>query len=79
MDTASFPSNKKDRGIYMLYTPISRKSQLNSLTANARFIRNIETRLLKVSWMDFSSIHMSTCSIKICTMLLFSVNTFHFN
>ena len=35
---------QQDRGIYLLYTRISRKSQVNSLTANARFIRNIGTR-----------------------------------
>ena len=63
----------------MLYTQISRKSQVNSLTANARFIRNIDTRFSVFSWMDFSSIHITTCSITICAKLLFSINTFHCN
>ena len=42
-----FFSNKEDRGIVLLYTRISRKSKVNCLTANARFVffRNIATRL----------------------------------
>ena len=39
-----FLSDKKDRGIFWLYTRISGKSQVNSFTANARCIRNIGTR-----------------------------------
>ena len=34
---------KKGKGIYLLYTRISRNSQFNFLTANARFSRNIGT------------------------------------
>ena len=61
----------------MLYTRIYRKSRVNSLTANARFVRNIGTRFSVFSWMDFSSIHITTCSITICAKLLFSINMFH--
>ena len=40
----------KDKGMYLLYTRISRKSQVNSLTANARFFRNIGTRFKSLGW-----------------------------
>ena len=65
--------------VIYLYTRISGKSQVNFLTANARFIRNIGTRFSVFSWMDFSSIHITTCSITTCAKFLFSMNTFHCN
>ena len=61
----------------MLYTRISRKSQVNSFIANARFIRNIGTLFILELLDAFSSILMTTCFMTIYAMLLFSVNIFH--
>ena len=88
MGRESFPGRLKRQWNFLLYTRISRKSQVNSLsrksqvnslTANARFIRNIGTRFSVFSWMHFCSILITTCSITICAKLLFSINTFHCN
>ena len=72
---------KRQRNVLLLYTRVSRKSQVaNSLPANARLLINIGTRFSVFSWMDFfSSIHITTRSITICAKLLFSINTFHCN
>ena len=76
-----FPCQIKRQRNFLLYTRISRKSQVNSFTANARFIRKIEIRFSVFSWMYFSSIHVhiTTCSIPICAKLFFSINTNHCN
>ena len=57
---------KRQLGIYLLSTRKSRKRHVNSLAANARFTRNI-----LVSWMDFSSIHVTTFSLTINAILFF--------